>query len=190
MTVITLPVADALPKPVRWERPPTVDTLRSPIPQGLLRFEGTAAVALKIAGNQTCIDLTMTMPTGFAYLMRNLQVLFTSDDLTNQYDNNGLGLYTGINFLTNLPHWNLTTPGEFINFACTRAARLWQPAPLTPKLLLVSGGTVIVRVNDMHADESPAGDFTYYAEFYIFDVDQIDKWEVNTPIPVISHTSF
>lgn len=190
MAVIAVSISDVASNAKRWAMPETYQALRSPVPQGILVYEGTQAIALKIAGNFTSIALTLTMPLGFSYLMRNVACTFASDDLTNQYNATGLGLYTGANFLGEAPHFNIVSPGEFINNTASRASRLFNPTPLTPKLLLVGNGTVILAIQDMHADESPAGDFFWYAEFYIFNVDQVDKWEVNAPIPTISHTSF
>lgn len=190
MAVITLAITDGTPKAKAWETPPTPDTLRSPIPQGILVFSGTGTVLAKDAANQTSVQLSLVMPEGFAYLPRSAELRFESEDLVNDFGDNGLGFYTGSDFPSGQnPHFNVQSIGEIVH-AATNADRIWTPQAGTPKLLLRETFTFDMRVADMSSDASPAGVASYYAEFYVFKVDQIDKWEINTPIPVISHVAF
>lgn len=191
MAVISVTVTDAAPEMTKWEMPPEFLSLPSPIPRGILTFKGTSEIAILGTGDQTAYRLVVTFPSGFAYLPRMLELRFQADDLTNDFDNNGWGQWSGPRFLTQGtgPGFNLTSPGETIS-AGTNANRFWEPTPNTPKLFQLFPDTLSLRVNDMSADASSAGDLSYWCEFYVFDVDQIDKFAVNTPIPVISHTSF
>lgn len=186
MAVIPVTITDNNPEVQRWEMPANYDGLRSPIPRGILTYSlpaGTAVAALD-AANQTFISLAMNFPTGFTFLPRSLSFMFISDDLTNDFNNNAFGFYSGF-----LGDFNITSPGEVIAGA-TVARRIWTIAPGTAKLFIPGGAQVGAQFVDMSADASTAGDFFYFCKFYIFDVDQITKWELNTPIPTIPHSSF
>jgi len=190
MAVISVEI-NSTPTARRWETPQAYVALRSPIPQGLLTYKGVQAIATKLAGNQTAIRLNLLMPSGYAYLVRMIALRFQSDDLVLEYDVNGYGQWAGAGFLGQVdnPGFNILATGKAFSGAANANIH-WQPTPTVPKIVQVGGDTMILRVNDMDAGETTSGDFSFWSEFYIFDVDQVDKWEVNTPIPVISHTSF
>lgn len=195
MAIITKEVTDILPVPQSWEMPPSPDALRSPVPRGLITFSGIDPIALLGSGDQTAYQLNLIMPPGFAYLLKRCYTMFDSDDLTNDFNNLGEGFYNrasvgpvaeGSNGNT---RFTLVSQGEQI-ISASLARRIWSPILPTPKLLLQEGDIMGCFLVDMSADASTAGDMIYQWEYYVFDVDQIDKWEVNTPIPTISHTSF
>lgn len=188
MAIIAIALTDLAPIRVAWERPPDYFGNRSPVPQGLAVFAGTGAVAAKDAANFTNLSITLTMPDGYAYLPRNLLTRFQSDDLVNDFDANGQGNY-GLVGRPFSPVFNLVSPG-LNNVSCVNANRIWFPGEGAAKAIMRPLSTIAMRMHDMSTDASTAGDAFWYAEFYVFNVDQVDKWEVNTPIPVISHTSF
>lgn len=192
MTVITVAATDDTPVPVRWESPNDYSGARSPIPSGLLIFAGDDAIAILGAGDETAYSLTITMPNGHAYLPRNLQHRFGSADLVNNFGDNGSVIYGLANppMLSGLDaRFNYISPGEYIVSAVV-AERIWVPGLGAQKLLLRGGDTMVFVLSDMASGGSTAGTMRYWLEFYQFNVDQVDKWEVNTPTPVISHTSF
>lgn len=188
MAVVTVTVADSAPIATKWEMPGNYEGLRSPIPRGLVTFSGADAIATLSAGDETAYALTLTMPPGFAYLMKVLHVRFNSADLVANFGLIGHGEYVRSVDPVNCA-FNLVSPGEAIN-AAVIATLKWGPGATTPKLVLLGGDTTSVRLSDMDAGGSSAGTMAYYIQFYVFDVDQVDKWEVNTPIPTISHTAF
>jgi len=192
MTVVQVPIADALPVPRRWEMPSSPVALRSPVPQGVISYSTETAIAAKTNTDQTLINLVLTLPSGFAYLPRIIQATYQSDDLSNDFNNIANCFYNvaGVEAGIGRPQMNLVSPGEHIFSAGTRAAKLWTPENAAPKLVLAGGDELTIVLADMSADSSAAGDFSYFVQFYVFDVDQVDKWEVNAPIPVISHTAF
>lgn len=197
MAIITVTVADAEPTPTRWAMPPDPSVQRSPIPQGTITYSGEDAIATLAGGNQTSYGLNLTMPTGFAYLPRVVLVRFASDDITESWDATGEVLYT----LTSAGQaaggtfgsvfHAMLSPGAFVRSAA-KASRLWVPAAGSPKLMLQGADVYGIALTDMDsgAGGSTAGDISYWVQFYVFNIDQIDKWEVNTPIPVISHVAF
>lgn len=173
--------------------PPNYEGLRSPIPVGLITYTGSDAIAAKDAADQSFYRLTVTFPDGFAYLPRNLMTTFISDDLVNDFNLVGKAFYNGPGITAGLarnPELQWISSGESISSNATKAQKIWVPGAGAPKLLTQGGDTMGFDHADMTSDASTAGDFHYFQEFYVFNVDQVTRWEVNTPIPTISHTSF
>lgn len=189
MAIITVVLTDSTPEATRWAMPATEQALRSPVPLGLIRFQATAEIATLVGGNQTSVAFSCAMPAGFAYLVRGVMWRFQSDDLDLSFDPQGRGWYNRVG-LTNFD-FNISSPGV-IDLGAANATRIWTPDQGTPKVLLKGGDGFNARVQDMDvaADGATAGDVVQVAEFYVFTLDQIDKWEVNTPIPVINHSAF
>lgn len=188
MAVVTVSVADSAPFAQKWEMPNNYEGIRSPIPRGLITFTGTDAIATLSAGDETSYQLLLTMPPGFAYLLRLLHVRFVSDNLVANFGLFGHTFYSRtVDPINN--QFSIVAPGVAINNAVVGQI-LWAPVATAPKLMLRGGDQMGIRLSDMDAGGSTAGDMLYFHQFYIFDIDQIDKWEVNTPIPVISHSSF
>lgn len=188
MAIVTVDVTDEEPVPTRWEMPPNYASLQSPIPRGIIQFRGTDPIALLGSGDETSYKLTLTMPAGAAYLPKVIMVRYDSDDLDLNFNDNGFGFYVRAKDPEVL-HFVMASGGEVINNA-NLANKIWAPLPVTPKVVLAGGDTMGLRFADMTAGGSTAGDMGYYVDFYAFDIDQVDKWQVNTPIPIISHTSF
>lgn len=188
MAVVTVTVTDAAPIATKWEMPGNYEGLRSPIPRGLISYYGTDAIATLSAGDETAYKLTLTMPPGFAYLLKAIMLRFQSDDLVANFGLRGLMSY-GRSGEPQSPAFTLVSPGEIIVLA-VQSNIIWAPVATTSKLMMLGADVLELRLSDMDAGGSTAGDIKYFAQFYVFDVDQVDKWEVNTPIPVISHTSF
>lgn len=188
MAVVPVAITDSLPDAKKWEMPTTYDGLRSPIPRGLITFSGSDPIATLGAGDETAYTLTTVMPPGFVYLPRIMHVRFTSDDLVAQFGVNAFGVYVRNEDTINCK-FNMQSPGVVINNAVV-GELLYHPLPVTPKILLAGADSIQFRLSDMSAGGSTAGDMIYFVQLYVFDVDQVSKWEVNTPIPTISHTSF
>jgi len=185
MAVIPIAVNDSTPEALKWTMPINYVGLRSPIPRGLLRFHGTKAIPILGSGDQTSFELVLTFPTGFVYLPKFMAIEFISDDLTNDFNDNGT-----FNYGTLVDtEFNFISPGEFIA-AGVSARRTWVPGPGTPKIFVPGSGVIEFKLADMSADASTAGDMGYDSVFYIFDLDQVDKFELNTPIPTIDHGAF
>lgn len=190
MTIVTVSITDTIPVPTRWSTPITGAQINSAIPLGLVIFNGTAEIAAKQAGDETSINLNLIMPQGFAYLLRNAMVRIKSDDLVNEFEVNGLGRYTrSIPDTVENCFFAMASPGNFSNQATT-ATKIYNPVVLSPKLLLRPADSLLFRFADVDSGATTAGDVAHYVEFYVFALDQIDRWQVNAPQPVISHTSF
>lgn len=186
MTVIDVDITDDTPFRKGWELPAAPDQLRSPIPGGLIIFTGTQAIATLGSGDQTKFTITYVMPTGFAYIIRNHNLRFQSDDATVGFNDLGFASYAS---QTGGPQMQLKSEGLTL-LASAVAGKYYSLLRSAPKLLMTGGQNFLSRLNDVTGAGSVAGDMTWYSEFYVFNADQIDKWEINTPIPTISHTSF
>lgn len=198
MAIITVTQTDLTPTPTSWEMPESYQALRSPVPRGLIIFAGTIAIPTLVGGNQTNYSLTLTLPTGFAYLPKNFQLAYVSSTLEVTFDVLGNGLYNRISHPggagvgePGATSFNMISPGVQ-NVAAATGVQVWFADARTPKLLLQGLDTMGFLVTDMDtaADGSVSGTMRHWMEYYVFDVDQVDKWEVNTPIPTISHTGF
>lgn len=188
MAVIPIDIVDSTPYARKWEMPQNYEGLRSPIPRGFITFSGSDPVATLGAGDETSYKLKVVMPEGFAYLPKVMHLRFVSDDLVAQFGNEGFAIYIRAED-TILCQFSIQSPGKTINQAVT-GEQEYGPLATTPKLLLAGGDSIAFRLSDMSAGGSTAGDMLYFIQLYVFDVDQVDKWEVNTPIPTISHTAF
>lgn len=189
MTVIAIALTDVEPTRKLWETPPDPVALRSPIPMGTIKFQNSGAVAAKGANDETNLSLKLTMPSGYVYLPRFIETRFTSDDLVETYNANAFGHYVFASGDNSFITFNMTSPGQFIEGAI-KAEKIWIPGLGTPKILMRPTDTLNFGFADMDAGATTAGDLFWAVELYVFNVDQIDKWEVNTPIPIIDHASF
>lgn len=186
MTVITINLTDTVPTPSTWELPAERDQLRSPIPRGIISFLGTGAVAAKGAGDETNLNLTITFPgAGLRYLPKHTMLRFRSDDVTESFENCAIGFYLG----DRTEEFALCSDGQVFQNATT-AGRIWVPQPGTNKPIMSPGDTIVYNFADMTAGATTAGDLNWVIDFYVYTADQVDKWEIHTPIPVISHVSF
>lgn len=197
MAIITVSVSDAEPTPRRWVMPPSGIITRSPVPQGTIVFTGVDAIATLAGGNQTFYSLILTMPTGFAYLPRTVLVRYSSDSAVESWDDTGLvfirldsGGAATLGAAGAISH-GLSSPGTWHGGAAS-ASRIWTPSVGSPKIMLKGGDRSNFEIADMDsgAGGQTAGDMSYWIEYYVFGIEQIDNWEVNTPIPVINHTAF
>lgn len=190
MSVIAVALTDVKPFPIYWSTPAYYSQLRSPIPGGLIVFGFTGAIPLLGAGDETNLKLTITLPDGYAYLLRNCRISIESDDLTNTFGVLGSGQYDRTpNPTPQKSKFEMESSGNIIHEAVT-AHKIYTPVRSTPKLILKPADSMTFRFSDMDSGGSAAGDCSWYMEFYVFGLDQVDKWEVNSPIPTISHTSF
>lgn len=196
MTVVKVDIEGASPTARKWALPEQGDLLRSPIPRGRVTYHGIQAIALKAAGDITSFRLNLTMPTGFVYIPRTVYIRFVSDDLVAAFDLLGNGVFklgpTGsTNGDVGKIIFNMKSYGISQNYSGTaKANQLWVPPVGTPKVILAGGDTMEFVLTDDDSSESTAGDMTWGIEFLVFDVDQVDKWELNTPIQVMNQGYF
>ncbi len=173
-----------------YERPPQPQTLWTAIPRGLQTFLWTAVLDLIAVGNKAILNLNAVLPPNFAYVMAdaNLALAQVSAgtewaptynlNLQNYYRapvNQSVALSS--NWVQNMV--DNTQDGD------TKASSLAQPWPAFP--IIGSTGTsgiqiVISTFNNAQVARA-VGTIDAYISFWQFDLEQIRKYPINSPIP-------
>lgn len=192
MAVIAIALTDNAPVPIRWELPPGPSQIRSVVPVGLLVFTGSGAVTAKGAGDETNLTIALTMPGGVAFIPRNMMVSVTSADTVNEFELVGTCDIITIPMIpgaTQNPRFNMLAPG--FNFAAAAVKQIvWVPDRGAIKPVMPADSIVTFNFADMDAGATSAATARWYTDFYVFELDQIDKWQINTPTPVTFASSF
>lgn len=169
-----------------WQVPPEPALMASPIPRGYRIYRGTLPVLALGAGDETQVDIGMTFPTGYVYLPRQLTIEFISDDLTTEFSNNGQLEYRpgGGAGLATTHSYALECPGASFR-AAARSVQVYHPVGTWKHFIRPEDGDLIhLWLADISGDTSAAGDVLWHAEFLEYDVEQLLRWEVNSPNPV------
>lgn len=121
--------------------------------------------------------------------MKNFTCAFLSDDLTSEFNNLGLLQYLpgDSGAIGVMQEYVLLSEGQsFVsavrsiqNYRPLGTWRQWINGP--------DGSSIHFQLQDMSGDTSTAGDVTWTAEFWEYDVEQCLKWPVNTPAPTINY---
>jgi len=168
-----------------WAVPkgPVID--HTPVPRGLLIHQGQVAIAAKITTNETRALTTLTMNSSFAYLLRDMTLTISSDDEVMDFQ-----AAARVSFSQNGtdPNGELFSDGIVRVGAALLAQRIYHPSVNFPKLLFggPGSGDVTIDVGDVSTDASSAGDILFYASWFIYDLEQVRRWPINAPQPVIS----
>jgi len=189
MAVIEVAVTDAGSRTVHWATPTETVLENSPIPRGLRHYGGTAAVAALGAGDETNIDITLTFPPSFVYIPKTITMQFTSDDLTTEFSNEGLLEYRpgGSATIGVREEFAMHCDGPTFRLA-VNSVQVYRP--LGTWRLVVFGNvqdSVHMNMADISGDTSTAGDVSWTAEFWEYDVEQCFKWPINTPVPTLNY---
>lgn len=181
MAIVTVQATDAGDHQTLWAVPPDAKLDKSPIPRGIRHYHGEAAVAALGSGDQTAVIITFTFPTNFIYLARNISLMFSSDDTTEEFDQFGImRLTTGI-----LQHeYSLRSEGTGRYGGTLLAERVWRPMGayrewIGPGTGDLGAGAVQLCVQDMSSDTSTAGDIFWNADFWIYDIEQCMNYPAN-----------
>lgn len=189
MTVITVASTDTGSVTQTWKVPPDEQLNHSPIPRGLRFYGGTVAIPALGANDETNVAITFTFPTVFNYLMKNITIQFLSDDLTTEFDNIGLLEYRpGANGNPGIrKNYALFSDGAAFRTAA-QSIQSYRPVGTWRHFLNGSAGdTLVMSLSDISNDTSTAGDVTWTAEAWQYDIEQCLKWPVNTPIPQVAY---
>lgn len=189
MTVIAVTVADAGDSTLRWEIPPGAVLDHTPVPRGIRRYIGTAQIAALGAGDETNFNLTFTYPVQYNYLPKSLTIWFSSDDLTTEFSNFGSLEYrpTTSSSLGTRRNYALVCEGAAFR-AAVRSEQYFSPRGTWKEWISGPDVDVIqIFLADISGDTSTAGDVSWFAEFWEYDIEQCLKWPVNTPQPTINY---
>lgn len=185
MAIVTASATDAGDVFNTWKVPAQFQD--TPIPRGLREYQGTVAVAAKLAADQTRVIITFTFPANWVFRLKQITAIFQSDDQTIDFDSVGsVGFSRSGATLGNL--FPLVSDGIHYRGGSLQASRIYQLDPMTalPFISGPDGHTCLLSLSDTSADASAAGDVYWVADFYQYDIDQCLSWGVNTPSPVVS----
>lgn len=190
MAVIEVAITDSTPIPYAWENLGGEEQARSIVPRGKVLFVGNDIIPLKVAGNETQYNLTLTLPDGFAYIARYIVIRIVSTTLVLEFDLVGSGQFTrpSLNLPTGFESntwFAMDSPGAQ-NFKAVNKTQVYTPSRGSPKVICKGGDSMEFFLSDMDAGETPIANAIYEVEFLVFDLNQVDKWEINTPIPVLT----
>jgi len=167
-------------------------TLYSLIPRGIRRFFSTfTTVSAKPFNDQLDLFLTATLPVGFAYLLRSIVMRVAQDD-ADDWEKTCEVLMTraipGQGVTSQVIHLEATLfrvgSGTDRIAVLARDADLssfagpfWSTQPIAAALRLH-----MANVEAATADE---GIVDAHVEFYEYDLNQAQRYWINTPIPVL-----
>jgi len=182
-------VADYVP----FERPPQPQTLWSAIPRGLFTGIVNAGVLdAKPINDSQVLTCTIVLPNNFGYVMADAQLLINQDraqDWSEECFVRLLNFYRGAD--SNVNGFETHYRQELLRtsaFGLSVAMSVVQPWPTFPIIAPQStGGTIVVmRANNGTATAALAGTVMAFVSFWQFDLEQIRKFPINTPLPVHS----
>ncbi len=178
---------------VPYERPPQPDTLWSAIPRGLLSGIVNAGVLdAKPVNDDQSLTCTMTLPVNFGYVMADCQLsvnqnrAFDWDAIANLRLNN---FYRGAP--PNVDAFDINYRQELLVIglnSTTRCMSVVQPWPTFPILAVrtESPAIVVLSANNGNDTVTTAGTVDAFVSFWQFDLEQIRKYPINSPIPTHS----
>lgn len=164
-----------------WQIPPEPGFSNSNIPRGIFTFDGTKAVAAKLAADQTRFRLLLNFTAPFCYLLRSVAIEYRSDDDVNDFLPIADCNYV-LGGLNNEPHFQMLSEGVGRTGGTLTASQSYRLLDNYPRLF-IDGRTDDLRFNfaDISTDASTAGDFFFHAEFWIYDKEQCNRHAVHTP---------
>lgn len=176
------------PSYVPYERPPQNLTLWSAIPRGLQSFiVDSQALDVKILNDDALLQLQATLPPNFGYVMQDLNVSIAQNrafDWANECNLNLQSFYRAPEILKGglASNWrqDFQVAGQDLS---TRHLVQVQPWPSFPMIGSDAGVAVNIQMFNNVDDATTVGVVNAYLAFWQFDLEQIRKYPVNSPIP-------
>ncbi len=167
-------------------------TLYSLIPRGIRRFFSTFTTTQEKPLNDTYdLFLTATLPVGFAYLLRSVVIKFAADTATDFEQVCEVLLTRGIpgqGVTSQVVHLEVTrfTPATATqsvavaardSLLASFAGPFWSTQPLAAALRL--------HLANVDTPAMAAGIVDSHVEFLEYDLNQAQRYWINTPIPTL-----
>lgn len=181
------------PSYVPYERPSQPATLWTAIPRGLQSFisAGTQLEA-KPVNDTFILSMTATLPPNFAYVMADINVTISQDRAVDWDNKLNLNLQ---NFYRANESLALGLSGnygfEFPTMAIDNTQRNILVNQALPGFPIVgtqgtSGAQIVVTAWNSNVTVAATGTIDAFVSFWQFDLEQIRKYPINSPIPVHS----
>ncbi len=176
---------------IPYERPPDNFALWSAIPRGLVSFlVDTQQLDLKPVNDTFLLNITGTLGGNFGYVMMDANLTLNQDRAADweKFCNFGLQNYyraplnLSLGVSSNWVQDMVTFSGSTNLMAQTQA---WPTFPIigTPGS---SGIQMTMSAFNATATAAAVGTMNFYASFWQFDLEQIRKFPINSPIPTHS----
>ncbi len=179
---------------IAYERPPQPMTLWTAIPRGLLTlYLRNWPLDAKALNDEMLLEMTGVLPPNFGYVMSDANLYLQQDEAIDWINVVNLNLqnYFRFNRLVDAVALSSSWAQEFpINDVIDggRAISVVNPWPSFP--MIGATGTTGIQINfstgNAGAAATTAGVFNVFLSFWQFDLEQIRKYPINSPIPVQS----
>ncbi len=173
-----------------YERPPDPIALWSAIPRGLQSFFFAGSLDLISAGNNALLNLNSTLPVNFGYVMADAAVKLSMTgagaDWNRTFILNVSNFYRDSGNLGIVADW-LQEMDASDNIGDSKSMKQLYPWPTYPMVApgTTGIGATMAMFNNAQTARS-AGVFFGYISFWVFDLEQIRKYAINSPIPTHS----
>ncbi len=177
---------------VPYERPPQNQTLWSAIPRGLFSLVQSAVVlTTKPINDDFVLNISGTLPPNYGYVLESLHFSLAQNVAADWADTCLLNIQ---NFFRaeggNGMNANIISATAVADRASTTRAitrtETSTPYPTAP-MVAPEGSSGVLTVFSAYNDQNPAsvvGTFNYWLSFWQFDLEQIRKYPINSPLPV------
>lgn len=192
MAIISVTTSDTISETVQHSIAPGAYQASTFIPRGVATHNGTFPIPTLAGGNQTQFLLTLTFPTNYTYLLKQMSVHYRADTIeATTFGDVGMAAYVpgqGTNLNVN---FELLSNGNVGTTVTLRSGKVWQPFGKFPRQFLdgSAGDSCVVHLEDLDAaaDGQVAGDMRWNFEWYFFDQEQMRNYPVHTAAPVLSY---
>lgn len=180
---------------IPYERPPDPVALWTAIPRGLLQLTISAALDAKPVNDDALLTMLATLPPNFAYILADIHLSLVQNRATDWNDTVNLNLQNffrkgvvGLNgnymmaFDVNAQDSNTIVMHQGSSRAGQGASKL----PHFPLVALEGSSGVLINFSAWNNLDtvSAVGTIDAYMTFWEFDLEQIRKFPINSPLPV------
>ncbi len=164
------------------------------VPRGLVRFDFETALLAKPVNDSYDLQLTCSMPAGFAYVVSALSFEIAVDTATD-FDAvcqgrvfNGLANVPPSNTqfatfaMSNVPDTVANDPKRILNFSLG-SLREWFPNPMVRSAAAL-GSSFILNYHNSAAAVQAAGLLSFHLNLYQYELNQAVRYPLNSPFPV------
>lgn len=184
----------ATPVYIPYERPPDSVALWTAIPRGLFSFVVSAALDAKAIGDEALVSILGTLPPNFAYVMEGAHWNIVQNRAFDWEDRVNLNLQnffrspvnTGVALTANYAHGSQTN-AQNSQTRSIISSNNTEPWPSFP--MVAPDGTSGVAINfsgwnNDTVNATTVGTINFWISFWQFDLEQIRKYPINSPLPV------
>jgi len=187
---LDIQTVDLTPDYVPYERPPEQFTLWSAIPRGLQSFIASVQLDAKALNDTALLNLNATLPPNFGYVLMDVNVSISQDTAVNWSAIFNLNLQqfyraTGSAVIGLNGNWVQEFNVNDAFGVVGRALQVVQPWPSFPMIGTPTTAGILINMTMANpaAGAALAGTVNAYMSWWQFDLEQIRKFPINSPIP-------